>query len=370
MPHCCAHLAPISYGMPRSGASPQRPGRLPRRARNNRKLPRVDRGSPTRVASGVAGRARPNRTRRCSTRLTEVLDSARQGVKIRPVLTHGSSAARTAHPRCVSAPASTPKSRSRTHQTTDSRGRPGMRWSYDVDTRILDVHLRDARPGWRVVMADGVLVDVDRTAERRASRSATPTPAGAWPPSPTSSSCRMTLSQTCGRRRHSEQLLGPPGTRSDGVVTDLEPHLLALRSWLHAQRVATTSTIRSPRPPANGTPIFRCGRSRLQSSTSTRPTGGTGWNQAVRRHASLVWIMQLVSSSLAARTASHVKARSRLWPAGFADRLGRTLNSSMDSKRRVRSGATTRLIPRPALVHPPASAPSSSSVRTSYRPMV
>ena len=38
-----------------------------------------------------------------------------------------------------------------------------MRWSYDVDTRILDVHLRDARPGWRVVMADGVLVDVDRT---------------------------------------------------------------------------------------------------------------------------------------------------------------------------------------------------------------
>ena len=38
-----------------------------------------------------------------------------------------------------------------------------MRWSYDVATRILDVPLRDARPGWRVVMADGVLVDVDRT---------------------------------------------------------------------------------------------------------------------------------------------------------------------------------------------------------------
>ena len=63
-----------------------------------------------------------------------------------------------------------------------------MRWSYDVATRILYVHLRDARPGWRVVMADGVLVDVDRTGRALSIEVSDPTPAGTWPPSPISSS--------------------------------------------------------------------------------------------------------------------------------------------------------------------------------------
>ena len=37
-----------------------------------------------------------------------------------------------------------------------------MRWTYAPTTRTLSVHLRKDRPGWRVVMADGVVVDVDR----------------------------------------------------------------------------------------------------------------------------------------------------------------------------------------------------------------
>ena len=38
----------------------------------------------------------------------------------------------------------------------------------------------------------------------------------------------------------------------------------------------------------------------LQSSTSTRTAGGPGWDHTIRMHASLVRIMPLVGSSLAA----------------------------------------------------------------------
>ena len=38
-----------------------------------------------------------------------------------------------------------------------------MRWTYAPTTRTLFVHLHEDQPAWRVVMADGVIVDVDRS---------------------------------------------------------------------------------------------------------------------------------------------------------------------------------------------------------------